>query len=245
VSPSSKTISALGSDFSTKIGFPGVITAPIRELGIPDDGMPKREEQEWQEAVWAMEGFSFNTEDDRPSSKKIPNSTVSQRESVALTEQVLKLKMTCVPDAGSMGKLFFARNKRSSLVYALRVIPKRLVSARDGSDLRRKPTEEAVLRRIEVEGKNPFVVKLRRSFHDEDNLYLLMVRLPCSCHRNVDTDISFSRTFTLGVAFGRRWRSGADLVVTAAGFTLPKLLRVWRPYMRRVSSTVISSRKIF
>jgi len=61
---------------------------------------------------------------------------------------------------------------RSSELYALKVIAKRRVLA--SREVRRTLTEQAVLRRMAIEGINPFVVKLRRSFYDEDHLYLAM-----------------------------------------------------------------------
>ena len=63
----------------------------------------------------------------------------------------------------------------SSELYALKVIDKRRVLA--SREVQRTLTDQAVLRRMATEGINPFVVKLRRSFYDEDHLYLVMVRL--------------------------------------------------------------------
>jgi len=63
----------------------------------------------------------------------------------------------------------------SSELYALKFISKRRMLA--SREVQRTLTEQAVLRRMAIEGINLFVVKLRRSFYDEDHLYLAMVRL--------------------------------------------------------------------
>jgi serum/glucocorticoid-regulated kinase 2 len=63
----------------------------------------------------------------------------------------------------------------SSELYALKVIDERRVLA--SREVQRTLTEQAVLRRMATEGINPFVIKLRRSFYDENHLYLAMVRL--------------------------------------------------------------------
>jgi len=38
-------------------------------------------------------------------------------------------------------------------------------------------TEQAVLKRMAAENRDPFVVRLWWSFHDKENLFLVMVRL--------------------------------------------------------------------
>jgi serine/threonine protein kinase len=83
--------------------------------------------------------------------------------------------MVCVLGIGSKGKVLLAHDSSSSELYALKVIAKRRVLA--FQEVQRTLTEQAVLRRMAMERINPFVVKLRRSFYDEDHLYLAMVRL--------------------------------------------------------------------
>jgi len=82
--------------------------------------------------------------------------------------------MVCVLGVGSRGKVLLAYDNSSSELYALKVIAKRRVLA--SREVERTLTEQAVLRRMAMERINPFVVKLRRSFYDEDHLYLAMVR---------------------------------------------------------------------
>jgi serine/threonine protein kinase len=83
--------------------------------------------------------------------------------------------MVCVLGIGSRGKVLLAHDSSTSELYAFKVINKRRVLA--SREVQRTLTEQAVLRRMAMERINPFVVKLRRSFYDEDHLYLAMVRL--------------------------------------------------------------------
>jgi serine/threonine protein kinase len=78
---------------------------------------------------------------------------------------------------GCAGKVLLVRHKGSSRLYALKAITKRHVLAHQ--ELQHTLTEQAVLRRMAAEGIDPFVVKLWWSFHDKENLFLVMVRLPC------------------------------------------------------------------
>ena len=83
--------------------------------------------------------------------------------------------MVCVLGIGSKGKVLLARHKGRSGVYALKVIAKRRVLAYQ--EPQRSLTEQAVLHRMASEVTNSFVVELCLSFHDEDNLYMALVRL--------------------------------------------------------------------
>jgi serine/threonine protein kinase len=79
---------------------------------------------------------------------------------------------------GCAGKVLLVRHKSSSNLYALKAITKRHVLAHQ--ELQHTLTEQAVLRRMAAEGTegtDPFVVKLRWSFHDKENLFLVMVCL--------------------------------------------------------------------
>jgi serine/threonine protein kinase len=88
---------------------------------------------------------------------------------------VSAFKMVCVLGIGSRGKVLLAYDSCASELYALKVINKRRVRA--SREVQRTLTEQAVLRRMAMEGINLFVVKLRRSFYDESHLYSAMVRL--------------------------------------------------------------------
>jgi serine/threonine protein kinase len=83
---------------------------------------------------------------------------------------------------GCAGKVLLVRHKSSSDLYALKAITKRHVLAHQ--ELQHTLTEQAVLRRMAAEGTDPFVVKLWWSFHDKENLFLVMVRLACNRRNN-------------------------------------------------------------
>ena len=75
---------------------------------------------------------------------------------------------------GCAGKVLLVRHKPTQDVFALKAITKRHVLAHQ--ELQHTLTEQAVLKRMAAEGSDPFVVKLWWSFHDKENLFLVMVR---------------------------------------------------------------------
>ncbi|KAG8895067.1 hypothetical protein FRB99_000773, partial [Tulasnella sp. 403] len=89
-------------------------------------------------------------------------------------------KKVCVDDfdmlrvlgKGCAGKVLLVKYKKTGDLYALKAITKRHVLAHQ--ELQHTLTEQAVLKRMSREGKDPFVVKLWWSFHDKDNLFLVM-----------------------------------------------------------------------
>ncbi|KAG0694053.1 hypothetical protein DFH29DRAFT_1006692 [Suillus ampliporus] len=81
-------------------------------------------------------------------------------------------EMMRVLGKGCAGKVLLVRHKTSSDLYALKAITKRHVLAHQ--ELQHTLTEQAVLRRMAAESKDPFVVKLWWSFHDKENLFLVM-----------------------------------------------------------------------
>lgn len=125
-------------------------------------------------------------------------------ESVLPEMQVSDFEMVCVLGRGSKGKVLLARHKSSSKIYALKAMAKRRVLALQ--EMQRTLAELAVLRRMADKRTNPFVVKLWRSFHDEDYLYLVMVRLAWRVYmRPLLDDFPFcARTSILEATFGRR-----------------------------------------
>jgi serum/glucocorticoid-regulated kinase 2 len=82
-------------------------------------------------------------------------------------------EMMRVLGKGCAGKVLLVRHKTSSDLYALKAITKRHVLAHQ--ELQHTLTEQAVLKRMAAESKDPFVVKLWWSFHDKENLFLVMV----------------------------------------------------------------------
>ncbi|KAF7302899.1 hypothetical protein MKEN_01252200 [Mycena kentingensis (nom. inval.)] len=73
---------------------------------------------------------------------------------------------------GCAGKVLLVRHKATTDLYALKAITKRHVLAHQ--ELQHTLTEQAVLKRMAADNKDPFVVKLWWSFHDKENLFLVM-----------------------------------------------------------------------
>lgn len=124
---------------------------------------------------------SSSAEDGSPSSisyerrtPQKPNSATRTKANAPYKVQVSDFELVCVLGIGSRGKVLLAHHRNSSDLYALKVIAKRRVLA--SQEVQRTLSEQAVLRRMAIDGTNPFVAKLWKSFHDEDNLYLVMVR---------------------------------------------------------------------
>jgi hypothetical protein len=82
-------------------------------------------------------------------------------------------EMLRVLGKGCAGKVLLVRHKSTTDLYALKAITKRHVLAHQ--ELQHTLTEQAVLKRMAAESKDPFVVKLWWSFHDKENLFLVMV----------------------------------------------------------------------
>ncbi|KAH9988915.1 hypothetical protein BJV77DRAFT_1061334 [Russula vinacea] len=120
------------------------------------------------------------TEDDSPLNplrerrkrKKRSKSASRAKERSSRKVQVSDFEMMRVLGKGCAGKVLLVRHKSSSDLYALKAITKRHVLAHQ--ELQHTLTEQAVLRRMAAEGSDPFVVKLWWSFHDKENLFLVM-----------------------------------------------------------------------
>lgn len=123
------------------------------------------------QATSAEGDLSANIPYERRITKKRPNSVTR----ITNASKVTDFEMVCVLGIGSRGKVLLVHESSTSECYALKVISKRRVLT--SREVQRTLTEQAVLRRMAMERINPFVVKLRRSFYDEDHLYLAMVRL--------------------------------------------------------------------
>ncbi|KZO91243.1 hypothetical protein CALVIDRAFT_363559 [Calocera viscosa TUFC12733] len=83
-------------------------------------------------------------------------------------------EMLRVLGKGCAGKVLLVKHRASASLYALKAITKRHVLAHQ--ELQHTLTEQAVLKRMAAAGDqaNPFVVKLYWSFHDRENLFLVM-----------------------------------------------------------------------
>lgn len=108
------------------------------------------------------------------SMSKDPKFKKSQRKVV-----IDDFEMMRVLGKGCAGKVLLVRQKASQDLYALKAITKRHVLAHQ--ELQHTLTEQAVLKRMAAESKDPFVIKLWWSFHDKENLFLVMVCFLPSC----------------------------------------------------------------
>ncbi|KAI6133719.1 hypothetical protein EV401DRAFT_2064725 [Pisolithus croceorrhizus] len=116
---------------------------------------------------------SISTTAGRRERKKRSQSTDPNRKKKSQRKAVINdFEMMRVLGKGCAGKVLLVRHKDSSDLYALKAITKRHVLAHQ--ELQHTLTEQAVLKRMAKEGKDPFVVKLRWSFHDKENLFLVM-----------------------------------------------------------------------
>ncbi|KAG6334654.1 hypothetical protein ID866_4436 [Astraeus odoratus] len=116
---------------------------------------------------------SISTTPHRRTRKKRSHSTDPSRKKKAQRKVVVNdFEMMRVLGKGCAGKVLLVRHKESTELYALKAITKRHVLAHQ--ELQHTLTEQAVLKRMAKEGKDPFVVKLWWSFHDKENLFLVM-----------------------------------------------------------------------
>ena len=144
-------LSRVFAQSATSVGVSGTETASTSASATEDDS-------------------SVNTSHER---KKRSKSTARIKERVSRKVQVSDFEMMRVLGKGCAGKVLLVRHKSSSDLYALKVMTKRRVLTYQALQ---PLTEQAVLRRTTAEGLDPFVVKLWWSFHDKENLFLVMVR---------------------------------------------------------------------
>jgi hypothetical protein len=175
--PLERAINLTGSDISMQVVSLSAATATMGRSSLANDAMRDGTDYGPREAALIEGGPSVNDQYKLYVDKNHPSSAMAAKEIIPLKVQVSDFEMICVLGKGSKGKVLLAREKTCSNFYALKVIAKRRILAED--TLEYTLMERAVLHRMEMERKNPFVVKLWRSFHDEDNLYLVMVCLAC------------------------------------------------------------------
>lgn len=104
---------------------------------------------------------------ERSGSNKELNKKLSTRKVV-----VDDFEMMRVLGKGCAGKVLLVRHKNSGDMFAMKAITKRHVLAHQ--ELQHTLTEQAVLKKMAHAGEDPFVVKLWWSFHDKENLFLVM-----------------------------------------------------------------------
>lgn len=122
---------------------------------------------------------SISTTARRARKKRSQSTDPNRKKKVQRKVAVDDFEMMRVLGKGCAGKVLLVRHKMSSDLYALKAITKRHVLAHQ--ELQHTLTEQAVLKRMAKEAKDPFVVKLWWSFHDKENLFLVMV-IQCSLY---------------------------------------------------------------
>lgn len=118
----------------------------------------------------ATNGASQRDKTAKKKKKKVPRTRKSSRKVL-----IDDFDMMRVLGKGCAGKVLLVRHRASNELYALKAITKKHVLAHQ--ELQHTLTEQAVLKRMAHEGSDPFVVRLWWSFHDRENLFLVMVRL--------------------------------------------------------------------
>ena len=144
-----------------------------------------RPSRTYTSSVPSENGTESQTENDSSSSKNGQPRRVRKKRSastVAIPKEPKKSQRKVVIDdfemmrvlgKGCAGKVLLVRHKQTSDLFALKAITKRHVLAHQ--ELQHTLTEQAVLKRMAAESRDPFVVKLWWSFHDKENLFLVMV----------------------------------------------------------------------
>ena len=118
---------------------------------------------------------SKNGQSRRPRKKRSASTVAIPKEPRKSQRKVVidDFEMMRVLGKGCAGKVLLVRHKQTSDLFALKAITKRHVLAHQ--ELQHTLTEQAVLKRMAAESRDPFVVKLWWSFHDKENLFLVMV----------------------------------------------------------------------
>lgn len=127
------------------------------------DGMSSQVEETGDESSFSVNGSRRRQR--KKKAKKAPSKKVG----------IEDFEMMRVLGKGCAGKVLLVRHKGTQGLFALKAITKRHVLAHQ--ELQHTLTEQAVLKRMAAESKDPFVVKLWWSFHDKENLFLVMVHL--------------------------------------------------------------------
>jgi hypothetical protein len=186
-----RTIRRIRSDIAAHISSPSTVNVTMHNSSVLHDVKPAGVDETYQRDVSLMQANSVGVSGTETTSasasatgsdysvniprvrKKFSKSSI--KDHVSRKVQVSDFEMMRVLSKTSSGKVFLVSHKSSSDLYSLKAITKRHVLAHQ--ELQHTLTEQAVLRRMAAEGKDPFVVKLWWSFHDKENLFLVMVRV--------------------------------------------------------------------
>ncbi|KAF8131552.1 hypothetical protein EV363DRAFT_1583811 [Boletus edulis] len=152
---------------------------------------------------------SISTTARRARKKRSQSNDPSRKKKTQRKVAIDDFEMMRVLGKGCAGKVLLVRQKTSSELYALKAITKRHVLAHQ--ELQHTLTEQAVLKRMAKEAKDPFVVKLWWSFHDKENLFLVMVN-----QRPFYTAIECNATNAVPFQFSQDFHPGGDLATQLA-----------------------------
>lgn len=86
-------------------------------------------------------------------------------------DELSNYELVKVLGKGCMGKVLLVRHIQKSQVFAMKVIPKSLVS--QGKEYTHAMAERNIMANI-TKTNNPYLMKLHSAFQDKDNLYLIM-----------------------------------------------------------------------
>ncbi|KAF8317489.1 kinase-like domain-containing protein [Cantharellus anzutake] len=134
---------------------------------------------------------TFDTDVERPTDTGIVTPIKPHKKRASRIITVSDFEMMRMLGISSAGKVLLVKHKASGSLYALKAIKKRDVLAQQ--ELGHTLTEQAVLKRMTDESQNAFVVKLWWSFHDKENLFLVM-----DFHPGGDLGIQLARWGRLG-----------------------------------------------
>ncbi len=161
--PPKRAISPLVPKSSTPAVNSSASTVPMPDSRIPNV-MRHRTEREPGDTVFTESDSSFNTQHEWLRHKKLPVSSVGTKKA-----WVSSLEVVSVLSLGATYTLLLVRHKRNSHLYSVRVLPSdAYLPVKNNSA---SSQNRAILRRMAVEGTNPFVIRLWRGFHDVDNLF--------------------------------------------------------------------------
>lgn len=176
-------------------------STPVNEhpTSLPARNLPRSQSAEpvkahrlsrtYASSVPSQDGMSSTAETGDESSFSVTGSRRRNKKKAKKAPMSKKVKiddfeMMRVLGKGCAGKVLLVKHKNTTGLFALKAITKRHVLAHQ--ELQHTLTEQAVLKRMAAESKDPFVVKLWWSFHDKENLFLVMVCFLCAfpwpCH---------------------------------------------------------------
>lgn len=140
--------------------------------GVADDSRSTNTNIEMIPEEQHGEDFHEASTDRQGDAAKLHHNRSHRRRKGSNKVTVDDFEMIRVLGKGCAGKVLLVRHTSSRGLYAMKSIHKRHVLAHQ--ELQHTLTEQAVLKRMAKDVLDPFVVRLWWSFHDRNNLYLVM-----------------------------------------------------------------------